>query len=149
VHEHCAIQLLKWAWATKNLLPGWLIGVSGPRGASGLMFLSVPNENAIRPRMTRFIATMRAWFLTFAAILERTGAPLSAVRQISNRESAVARSRFGLLRRPVVHSGDAARPPAEPPRLAQFPAAVSIAVRASPSPTKDAFSIGDSTRNKR
>ena len=54
---------------------------------------------------------------------------------------------IGLFRRPVVRTGDVVRPAAEPPRLAPFPPAESVAVQASPSPRKDAFSIGDNTRN--
>src|SRR5215467_1619947 len=54
------------------------------------------------------------------------------------------------LRRPVVRSGDAAHRPGAAPRLSPFASAESLAARASPSPTRDAFAIGDSNpRRKR
>ena len=56
---------------------------------------------------------------------------------------------IGLFRRPVVRTGGVTRPLAELPRLAPSPLAESIVAPASPSPTKDAFSIGDSARDKR
>jgi hypothetical protein len=55
----------------------------------------------------------------------------------------------GLFRQPVVRNGDAAHRVAAGPRLAPFPVTELIAVPGSPFPTKDAFSIDDSTGNKR
>src|ERR1017187_3250790 len=48
---------------------------------------------------------------------------------------------------PVVRSGGAVHRPEALPRLAPFLAAEWVAARASLSPTRDAFSIGDSSRN--
>ena len=54
-----------------------------------------------------------------------------------------------LFRQPVVRSDGAIRRVGAAPRLAPFPLLESIVAPASPFPTKDAFSIGDSTGNKR
>ena len=51
-----------------------------------------------------------------------------------------------MLRRLVVRSGDVARPPAATPRLVPFPPTGLSAARASPSLTRDAFWIGDTSR---
>jgi len=53
----------------------------------------------------------------------------------------------GSFRQPVVRSGGAVRRLAIPLRLVLAPAAEPVVARASPSPTRDAFSIGDSNRN--
>jgi len=53
---------------------------------------------------------------------------------------------FGL-RRPVVRSGGVVHRPGTRPRLIPFPVAEWIWARANPSPTRDEFSIGDSSRN--
>src|SRR5258708_25038607 len=53
----------------------------------------------------------------------------------------------GVFRGPVVRSGDAIHRPAALPRLTPLSAAEWVVARASPSPTRDAFSIGDSNRN--
>ena len=74
---------------------------------------------------------------------ERTSGP--DLRDWPGRREWVIR----LFRQPVVRSGDVARPLAGPPQLAPLPLAELIAAQASPSPEKDAFSIGDSTGNKR
>ena len=54
-----------------------------------------------------------------------------------------------IFRRLVVRSGDAARRVGAAPQLAPSPVAELLAVPASPSPTKGAFSTGDNTRNKK
>ena len=64
-------------------------------------------------------------------------------------EAAHSRADSGYFRRPVVRSDGADRRPAGAPRLAPFPAAERVAVRASPYPTRDAFSIGDSKRKSK
>ena len=51
------------------------------------------------------------------------------------------------FRQPVVRSGGAVRRPAAPPRRAPFPEVESLVAMVSPSPTRDASSIGDSNRN--
>ena len=51
------------------------------------------------------------------------------------------------FRQPVVRSGGAVRRPAAPPRRTPFPEVESLVALVSPSPTKDASSIGDSNRN--
>jgi len=62
--------------------------------------------------------------------------------------SAPILRRMGL-RRPVVRNGGAvSRPVATPPRI-PFLAAESLAARASPSPTRDAFAIGDSNPSRK
>ena len=53
----------------------------------------------------------------------------------------------GFFRQPVVRSGGAVRRPAAPSRRTPFREVESLVARASPSPTRDAFSIGDSNRN--
>jgi hypothetical protein len=54
---------------------------------------------------------------------------------------------FGPFRRRFVGSDGADRRPAAAPRLDPFLVAQSSAARASPFPTIDAFSIGDSKQN--
>ena len=54
-----------------------------------------------------------------------------------------------IFRRLVVRSGDAARRVGAAPQLAPFRVSELLAVPASPSPTKGAFSTGDSTGNKK
>ena len=74
----------------------------------------------------------------------------STVRtQISKPQGEAARSVVdaGVFRQPVVRSGGAVHQPAAPTRRTPFPAAESHVAPASPSPTKDVFSIGDSNRN--
>src|SRR5208283_1626766 len=51
------------------------------------------------------------------------------------------------FRQPVVRSGGAVRRPAAPPRRTPFPEVESLVALVSPSPRKDASSIGDSNRN--
>src|ERR1700748_1686731 len=51
------------------------------------------------------------------------------------------------LRRPVVRNGGAVRRPVATPRPIPFLATESLAARASPSPTRDGFAIGDSNPN--
>ena len=51
------------------------------------------------------------------------------------------------FRQPVVRSGGGVRRPAAPPRRTPFPEVESLVALVSPSPTKDASSIGDSNRN--
>jgi hypothetical protein len=53
----------------------------------------------------------------------------------------------GLLTPPVVRSGGAAHRPAAAPQLVPFPTAELVLARVNPSPTRDAFSIGDSRQN--
>ncbi len=53
----------------------------------------------------------------------------------------------GCFRRPVVRSGGAVRRPGTAPPLPPLPSAEWIVAPASLSPTRDAFSIGDSSRN--
>jgi hypothetical protein len=65
----------------------------------------------------------------------------------SPRPAAARAFRGGSFRRLVVRSDGAVHRPGTPPRLIPFPVAESLVVRASPSPTRDAFSIGDSSRN--
>ncbi len=54
---------------------------------------------------------------------------------------------FGCFRRPVVRSGGAIHRPGAPPRRTRFPAVEWVVARACPSPRRDAFWIGDSSRN--
>ena len=53
----------------------------------------------------------------------------------------------GSFRRTVVRSGGAVGRLAVPLRLVLVPAAERVVARASPSPTRDGFSIGDSNRS--
>src|SRR5260370_5203886 len=53
----------------------------------------------------------------------------------------------GSFRQRVVRSGGAVRRLAVPLRLVPVPAAEPVVARESPSPTRDAFSIGDTNRN--
>ena len=53
------------------------------------------------------------------------------------------------LRRPVVRNRGAVRRPVAGPRPIPFLAAASLAARASPSPTRDAFAIGDSNPSRK
>ena len=74
----------------------------------------------------------------------------SAVRrQISNGQFHSAHSTVGsgCFRPPVVHSGGAVRRLGVPLRPTPLPAAERVVARASPSPTRDGFSIRDSNRN--
>jgi hypothetical protein len=57
--------------------------------------------------------------------------------------------RFGPFRRRFAGSDGADRRPAAALRLVPFPGAQSSAVRASPFPTRDGFSIGDSKQNRK
>ena len=70
-----------------------------------------------------------------------------------NRFQRVARTlrgnRFGPFRRRFAGSDGEDRRPAAALRLVPFPAAQSSAVRASPFPTRDGFSIGDSKQNRK
>src|ERR1035438_1888484 len=58
-------------------------------------------------------------------------------------------SSSGCFRRGAVHSGDAARRPAAPPRRARSPAAEPGEARVSLSSRRDAFWIGGSSQNKK
>jgi hypothetical protein len=70
-------------------------------------------------------------------------------RQISKVRVEVTRSALNsvFFRRPVVRSGCAVHRPAVAPRPIPFTDAESLVAPASPSPTKDVFSIGDNNRN--
>ena len=56
---------------------------------------------------------------------------------------------FGFFRQPVFRSGGAARRRGVALRRIPFRAGESVVAPVSPSPTKDAFSIGDSNRNRK
>ena len=64
----------------------------------------------------------------------------------SSRSSALE---CGCFRQPVVRSGGAVHRLGAPPRLTRFPAAEWGAARVSPFPRRDAFWIGDSSRNRK
>src|SRR5258708_18614683 len=69
-------------------------------------------------------------------------------RQISRAEQlACSAAESGSFRRPVVRRGGGVQRSAALPRLTPLSAAEWVVARASPSPTRDAFSIGDSNRN--
>jgi hypothetical protein len=112
----------------------------------------VPHENAVWPRTIHFFC-------------EHPHDCLHLLRSSTEHAEADARKRhFGirfkelagrrgwavaLFRQPVVRTDGATRRVAAAPRLAPFPLVESVVAPASPFPTKDAFSIGDSTGNKR
>jgi hypothetical protein len=94
-----------------------------------------------------------------AALLE-SGEPNSLMRtcaralfgqEISNAEDGqrAAWLDSGSFRRPVVRSGGAVRRRGVALRRTPFRAGESLVAPVSPSPTKDAFSIGDSNRNRK
>jgi hypothetical protein len=76
----------------------------------------------------------------------RCGSERSSDRDFKGPSRSSASER-GCFRRPVARSGGAVLRPGTPPRLTRFPAAEWVVVRASPCPRRDAFWIGDSSRN--
>src|SRR6516162_6568084 len=123
--------------------------------------LLVPNENPVHPAADVIPQGATAKFKPFkqfADLLECSkgnsqmhpckikGAYLGD--RCQSRAKAVRSTvAWRLFRRPVVRSGGAVRRPGKPPRLVPLPAAESVVAQVSPSPTRDAFSIGDSKRN--
>jgi hypothetical protein len=117
----------------------------------------VPNENPVRPvagvipqgqpRSSSSLPTCSSMMNEIRRCTSVQGDVFR--RQISQGRAEAAHSAVasGSFRRPVVRSDGADRRPAAALRLAPLPATEWNVERASPSPTRDAFSIGDSKRN--
>ena len=128
-----------------------------PEKLGSVSFAVVPNENPVRPiagvipqGQPRSSSSLPTCSSMVNEIRRCTRVQWDVFRrQISQGRAEAAHSTVasGSFRRPVVRSDGAARRLAAPLRLGPFLVAQSSAARASPSPTRDAFSIGDSKRN--
>jgi hypothetical protein len=126
-------------------------------GLTSIGIETVPTENSVQPMGDvipptgpQSSSSLRPCLSLVNEIRRCTRVQGSTVRtQISMAQGERARSVVdsSFFRQPVVRSGGAVHRLAAPPRRTLFPAAESLVAPASPSPTKDVFSIGDSNRN--
>jgi len=120
---------------------------------------TVPTENSMSAKKDEVQEPWRASHSVGRSMIasraanpeNRRGIPFSGLEDRAGVRrqhlSILRRAASQGLRRPVVRSGGAVRRPGKQPQRIPFLAAESLAARASPCPTKDGFSIDDSTRN--